>query len=419
MQEIRATLAEELDKVERGYLKIENDWISPQDKIDFKELVDSRIRFLRMESFSKGGNYPSLIAAMREYEAIEEGFAGSPAYPKAVELARQVIPALGQQLQTLARDVDFHNAEYQKSLEASTPDARAQLIAAREREDKAIADGVAADKKNGVKWVQLNPRSKPALEDYLKLASSELARVRELDTSLLSKQAELLVEADKRIAANDIAGARAKVTEAAALVGQKTDAGSKSKSKSSKSSKSKGSGQAGSYLAVVNGKINARLAAEQEKAKAKAAASDSEALTANLAKSAGQPGVPAESPAAAVPAEGGTEAPAATATEGAAPTEEPKPEVDEFAALASSKSADTKSETKGADSKAKSPSKTKTKSSKSKATEEEKEEKSRPAAVEEEGGFPVSLIVPIITALLIVVVVVMKVLGIGGKKGEE
>lgn len=409
VQEIRNTLAEELDKVERGSLKIEGEWLTPQDKIDFKDLIDSRIRFLSMSNLAQAGNINGLIGAMREFEAIEKNYYGSPAFPKAVELARQVIPNLGRQLQTMMRDVDYRNAEYEKALANSKPEAREQLTQVRAQEEKAYQEAVAADKKSGMKWVQLNPRIKASIEAYLKLASAELARVNEFDVAVLTQQAEKLVEADQLIAAGNIEGARSKITEAAAMTGQKTDTGSKSKSKSS--SKAKGGSKGGSYLATLTSKVNERTADEKSKAEARQAAAESEALTANLNKTAA---ANAEGAVAGETAEGETP----TEGEGSAAGSEPgAPEVDDFAALAGSK----KGTPKAADEKKTAAKKSKSKSDDESGEDEEGEDKpkTRPAVVEEEGGFPFGLIVPIITVLLIVTVVLLKVFGIGGKKTEE
>ncbi|GEM_PF-518909 len=408
VQEIRKTLAEELDKVERGFLKIEGEWLTPQDKIDFKELIESRIRFLSMSNLAQSGNLNGLIGAMREFENIEKNYYGSPAFPKAVDLARQVIPNLGRLLQTMQRDVDFRNAEYEKALANSKPEARDQLTKVRAREEKAYQDSVAADKKSGIKWVQLNPRVKASIEAYLKLASSELARVNEFDVAILTQQAEKLVEADKLIAEGNIEGARSKISEAAALTGQKTATATKSKSGSK--SNTKGAAKGGSYLATLSAKVAERTADEKAKAEARKAAAESEALTANLNKTAG---ATAEGTPAGTTAEG--EPP--TAADGtAAETEAAAPAVDDFAALASSK----KGVSKEAEQKKPAAKKSKSKNEDESDEEEgEDEPKSRPAVVEEEGGFPFGLIVPIITVLLIVTVVLLKVFGIGGKKTEE
>ncbi|NLT72552.1 MAG: hypothetical protein GXX91_17905 [Verrucomicrobiaceae bacterium] len=415
VEEIRNTLAEELDKVERGFLKIEGEWFSPQDKIDYKALIESRVRFLSMTQLAAADNLNGYIGAMREFETIEKSYYGSPVFPRAVELAREIVPKLGRQLQTLARNVDYRNAEYEQSLANSTPDAREQLVQARAREEKAYQDSLAADKQAGLKWVQLNPRIKASIDDYLSLASSELARINTFDIDALTQQAEKLVEADKLIAQDELEKARSLIAEAAAITGQKVSSTSKSKSRSKSKSKSKGTSGPGSYIAALNTKVNERLAEEKAKADARKAAAESEALTAALNKTtAAESG---EDKAEDKPAAEGEDTPAGEAPDGEEPApDEAKPEapaVDDFAALAGSGRSSAK-----ADDEEKPSGKKKSKSRKSDDGEEKS--KARPAVVvEEEGGFPTHLIVPILTVLLIVTVVLLKVLGIGGKKSEE
>ncbi len=422
VKEIRATLADELDKVERGFMKLEGDWLSPQDKVAYKELVESKIRLLRMESNVKGNNYNNFIAAMREFEVIEENFSGSPAFPKAIELAKQVVPALGRQLQSMAAAVDYQNAEYEKAMAGSTPESRLQLTAAREREDRNYADSVAADKKAGIKWVQFNPRNKQSIEEALRLAATELGRIQAYDTAALTKQAGLLVEADKLIAAEKIAEAKTKIAEAADIVGQSPGT---TPSKSKSTSKGKGNAKAGSYLAILNGKINDHLAEEQAKAKAKEAASESEALTANLRKKeeevkANETPEDAGNPA---PEEGGSgeKTKEGEMKEGEETSE--KPVVDEFAALGVTTKGTSK---KTGEKEKEAPKKPKSKSKKDPADEGTGEDedgdvvkKPRPAAVVEEEGLPFWVIPGGITLLAVIGIAVMKFLGIGGKKSAD
>jgi hypothetical protein len=418
VKEIRATLADELDKSERGFMKLEGEWLSPQDKVAYKELIESKIRLLRMETSAKGNNYSQLIAAMREFEVLEENYFGSPAFPKAVELAKQVVPTLGRQLQTMAASVDYQNAEYEKALAASTPEARVQLTAARAREDQSFTDSIAADKKAGVKWIQFNPRNKQGIEEVLRLAATELPRIQAFDTAALTKQAELLVEADKLIAADKITEAKAKVAEATAIVGQTPVANS---SKSKPSSKSKGSSKSGSYFATLNTKINSRITEEQAKAKAKEAASESEALTANLRKTEVAKG--AEATEEAEKSEGNEGEPGEKAEEGEMKeAEAEKPVVDEFAALgATPKGASKKSEEKEKETSKKSKSKSKKSSSdeEEEGDDEDEVKKPRPAPVVEDEGLPFWIIPGGITLLAVIGIVVMKVLGLGGQKSDD
>jgi hypothetical protein len=414
VKEIRETLAKELDQVERGYLKLENDWITPQDKIDFPELVDSRIRLARMLVYAKTPNINSYISALREYEFIEENYLGSPAFPKAVATGIDTISSLGRQLQTLSANAEYQRIEFERSLAIASPENRAQITAARAREDKMFSERVDADKKAGIKWVQLNFRNKASIDEYLKLAGSELARLREFDLAGLAAQSEELVAVDKLVAANQIADARSRLTVAAAMMGQKTGP-------TSSKSKSKSVAATGSYLAALNAKISAKEAEEREKAKAKDAASDSEALTANLKGSADGKGDASKGAPDSEPGK----APEGTKDADEKGEDKPAEPVDEFAALSGGKkssetSADSKAKEKG--SKTKSETKPKAKSTESEEDGEEgKTRKPRPAPVviEEEDGFPFWVIPAGITLLAIIAIVVMKLLGIGGKKGEE
>ena len=374
VKEIKSKLEAELDKIERGFFKIEDDWISPQDKVDFQTLIESRVRLLRLRGLASSGSYNGLIGAMREYEILEENYSGSPAFASATELALKIIPALGGQLQNVARDVDFRNAEFEKSKAALDEVAMAQIDGARAREDANYSASVVADKKAGIKWIRLNARSKPALEAYLKLASTELNRIKQYDPALLSAQAEKLVVVDKLIAEGNLTAAKVRLTEAAAMTGKKVS------SRSSRSSKG------GSYTLGLNIKLNQRLAAEAELQKSKSEAAQSEALTANLKKSGEKmPNDDAE------PTEG---------------DEETESAQDAFAALADVDKKSDKENQEGESSKGS-----------TKTSAKDKDDRPLPS-VEEEGGFSLSMLVPILTVLLIVAVVLLKVLGIGGKKEE-
>ena len=157
--------------------------------------------------------------------------------------------------------------------------------------------------------------------------------------------------------------------------------------------------------------MNARLADEKSKAEARKAAAESEALTANLNKTV--------NPATGEPMEPSVTEGDEAAAVGKDPTE--TAEVDDFAALAGTKKGGAKADDKKTASK-KSKAKSAGSSSKKEKDDEEGDDgdvKARPAIVEEEGGFPFGLIVPIITGLLILTVVLLKLFGPGSKKSEE
>lgn len=396
VKKIKATLEEELDKVERGWMQLEGEWISPQDKIAFENLIESRIHFLKMQAFADARNYNGYISAMREFEAIETKHYGSPAFPKGVELARQILPSLGRQLQNMWRDVEARNAEFERNKAALDSVARQQVEAARAREEANYQKTLKADKDAGINWVRLNPRSKDSIEGYISHVKEEMAKLEGYDVETLAAQAEKLVAVDKLIAEGNLGAAKTKLAEAAAMSGEKVTTGSK-KSKSKKGRNS--------YIGALNSKLNEQLADRAAKAEAESAAKKSEALTANLKKTTG-------------PKAGEEEKPKEGEAEGEEAAKKPESaSMDDFAALAAKKPSEEGA--KGKEKSSKSSDKKKKSSSKDEDEDEDEKKEKRPRPpVDEGGGFNFTIVIWIGTALLVLAVVLMKVLGIGGKKEE-
>jgi cobalamin biosynthesis Mg chelatase CobN len=265
---------------------------------------------------------------------------------------------------------------------------------------------LAADKKAGIKWVRLEPRSKTSIESYLKLASTEYERIKAYDPAAVRAQAAQLVEVDKAIASGDYDVAGQKLTAASGLSGQKADTKSKTKSKSKTS-----------YITHLRTKLTEQVAAKTAAAKAAADAAKSEALTAGLIKQQ-ESNSPEIKVATEPAADGSTPAPAEAA---------PVTAGDLFSALSTNQAAKPAAETAPPKKPTKpsgsaSPAKPKPSAKDETAEDEDEEaiERPRSAPVEEEsGGFSFGLVVPILTVVLILAIVLLKVLGIGGKKSDD
>ena len=405
VEEIKKTLAEELDKVERGNIKIEQDWYSPQDQINFKTLIASRVSLLRMQNYTKQGNYNGYIAALREYEKIEENYFGTPAYPAALSAAQKIVPTLGKQLQTMLRDVEYRNAEWEKNKAQMDEASRAQVEAARMREEETYKANLAADKKAGIKWVRLNPRSKPSIESYLKLAAAEMPKLKTYDIEKLNAQAKQLVEIDKMVAANQLDRAKVLLDKAAAmnlLPGDDTASSSSSKKRRSSSSRSRSRKKgAKSYVGALYQKIDEKVQERTLLEKAAEAAKASESLTGTLKTSENKDEAGEEGK------EGGDdEAMADKASEG---------DPDLFAALAQ---ADAKKKDED-DKKKSSKSKSRKKSSSRSDDDDDDDDKEKRPPVDSGGGINFMYVVWGICGLLLLAVAALKFLGIGGKKDDD
>lgn len=379
VEEIKKTLEEELDKVERGNIKLEGEWYTPQDRNDFPKLIESKIVLFRMKNNAAGGRYLNNISAMRDYETLETRYFGTPAHAEAIALAQRILPVLGQQVQGLRRDVDVKNAQWEASKNALNTVDRQRVEAARAREEAQLAAAVAADKKAKIKWTRINTRSASDLDSYIKFAGDEYRRIKSYDPKLVADRAEALVKVDKLIKDGDLDRARAMLSEAAAMP--------ISTSSSSKPPSSKGSSN---YAGALSAKLNEKVADQKEIAKAAEDAKKSEALSAKLKESENK-----SSP------EDLLDAVADANADGEEMPEKPS-NVDDFDLLANApveKKEEPKKET--------------TKKSKTKTKEKAERRPPPPPAPE---PFPFHLIGIGLAVLAGVGIGVMKVLGIGGKK---
>jgi DNA polymerase III gamma/tau subunit len=384
---MKATLEEELDKVERGFIKLEEDWVSPQEKAQFPELVRSRIGLLRMQRIAKGGNHNSIIGAMREFENIEENYYGTPAFPRAVEFARQLLPNLGAQLQRMSRDVDYRNAEFERTKAQMDEVARQGIDAARAREEAQYQAGLATDKKAGIRWVRLNARSKASIDGYFKMASDEMKSLNTFDIEGLKKQSGALKEVDELIAKNNFLLAESKLEDAAKIP---TRINADPKKKYSKK------GSKGSYLSTLKTKLNQQKAKQEELAKAQEEAAKSQALSKNMKSDKSEKKDAAE----------GEDLEAAA-------SDQDKQRAAEEALEALAASAPKKKEEEKS-SKSKTKSKKSSKRDEDADEKEEKRERVRPSGGG--GGISITRIIQIGTVLLLIAVVAFKYLGIGGNK---
>ncbi|MDC3352930.1 hypothetical protein OAV87_02210 [Verrucomicrobiales bacterium] len=380
VKKIKATLEEELDKVERGFIKVYEDWVSPQEKAQFPELVRSRIGLLRMQRIAKGGNHNSIIGAMREFENIEENYYGTPAFPRAVELAKQLLPNLGAQLQRMSRDVDYRNAEFERTKAQMDEIARQGIDAARAREEAQYQAGLAADKEAGIRWVRLNVQSKASIDGYFKMASDEMKSLNAFDIEGLKKQSEALKEVDELIAKNNFLLAESKLEDAAKIP---TRINADPKKKYSKK------GSKGSYLSTLKTKLNQQKAKQEELAKAQEEAAKSQALSKNMKSDNSD-------------------------KKDAAEGEDKQKAAEEALAALAASAPEKKEEEKSSKSKTKSKKSSKRDEDEDEDEKEEKRERVRSSGGG--GGISITRIIQIGTVLLLIAVVAFKYLGIGGNK---
>ncbi len=406
-EEVRKILAEletELDQVERGGLKIDGEWVNAKDRQQFKALTESRIRGV---SFKRKVAQRDLLGALRDFEVLEERYLGAPAHVEAIETTKQLLPAFGDELTRMLRDVEYRNKKWEEDKGLLDEVERARVENARAQEIANYDRAVAQEKAAGIKWLSINQNSDQSLGGTISLVRAEIERLGAIDIAALRSMSERLVEADKMIAENKLDDARTAIAEANALFsGKDLDPKAKSKPRKPSSSSKKGSTDKEppvptSYTEALNYKIAEteeaiKLAKEQE-----AIAAKGDAVSGVISAS--------DAPVDAVAGDAADAGDASAADGGSA--------------LADLMGSTKKTEEKEEDTKKKPTSTKKSSSAKSSAADDDEdgeEKPSRPAVVADEGGgISFQMIMIGVAVLMAVAIGVMKLLGIGGKKEES
>lgn len=399
VSEILKTLNEELDKVERGYQKIEDEWFSPEDRQNFSMRVEAKKRYLAMQNQVAQHNLPAYVQAMRSFQILDENHFGSPGHAQAVAGVKELLPVIGQTATRFLRDVNARNQQFERDKELLDAGAKAQVLAAREREEIMYQRSLAADKAAGVKWVGVNIRSTESLTALITLVKSEIERLKSVDAVALKARAEKLYEADKLIAEDKLVDAKVIVSQIEALPGEPKLKSSRKKKKSSSSDKSPEKA-AKSYYVAVSQKLADKLAAEAQ-------ATADAAAEAEAAKVVGN-GKKKDDKSAAAPAGGDGDA---AAKGGNAAATEPSGRRNILGVIAKSDETEVKEE----------PEEKKKKPTKKKKTgtnwdEKRKAAEARGGSGSSGGGYPIWVYTVGIAVVLGAVVGVMKAMGIGGAK---
>ncbi|MCB1085826.1 MAG: hypothetical protein KDM63_02175 [Verrucomicrobiae bacterium] len=402
VEKILADLTDELDKVERGSVKLEGEWISAQDRKQFEALTNSRIRLVVMRQNIAQRN---LLGALRDFEILEEQYYGTPAFATALGEVRQVLPAFGGFVQQSLASVKLRNEQWEKDKGVLDEVARKQVEAARAAELANFKRANDQEKAAGVKWMTVNNNSAESLTATLNLVKAEIDRLGKIDVNEMTQLGEKLVAVDKLIAEGKLAEAKQGLAEA---TGTKV-----SSSKSSSSSSKSGSKSKTTYIIALTSKIK-----ETE---------------GSIAEAKKQAEIAAQGDKTASAIKGGDAPPLVSATVGdGTAAEGTAAAADQASALTGLMAAggDSKGGDKGKADEAskKAPAKKTTASSSKKkaaSTDDDDEDEDKPArnapvdSDDEEGGLSVTNYIQIGAGVLVLVVVVMKLLGVGGKKKEE
>ena len=151
---ILKTLEEEYEKAVAGGLKLQNKWISPEERRRDAYGIDARLEFADMVAAKESSD---LKMALRHFEKIQSDFAGSTHYAKASALAIEAMKSYQPILQQRMAQVQFKRQDRERARATLPANVRAQNKAAQDKADATYLKLVARETNEiKTKWLTLN-----------------------------------------------------------------------------------------------------------------------------------------------------------------------------------------------------------------------------------------------------------------------
>jgi tetratricopeptide (TPR) repeat protein len=208
-----AALKAERQRVQRGEVKYLGAWLSPDEAARRKPQIEAQQLFATMKDLAARGDY---VGALNTFSRIEKGYPGTRTFPEAVELARQIVPALKQDVERRQRAAKAQEAEFQQRVALIPEPGRTQTLAARKREQEQAEAALSRAEKSGVTWKPLLPRSPRSLDNLARQAAAEATRLAALPVPAMRASIEITDRAKRSISGKDYATAEALLKEATA-----------------------------------------------------------------------------------------------------------------------------------------------------------------------------------------------------------
>jgi hypothetical protein len=405
-------LEEEKEKVQLGAIKLEGEWISMEERQLYRFAIEARIRHQRMKQ--KMAN-KDILGALREFEVIDERYQETPAQAAALGSALKLLPSWGQNLERQLSNVEFLNKQDEEAAKNLKADELTQIRQAKAAEQARFEQAIANEKSRGILWTSVNFRSSESLQNAVALVKSQLTTLRAIDANALSAQAQTLQEANRLIGEGSLSAARGKIAEA-------TGKSSSKKSKRS-SSKSSGADTATRYSVWLLSEIAKKEQELEDTAKAAAAkiADAKKTGTAAVVSDEGDEKAGTKGDAD-MPEKKDGEGEEEGKTDDSKDGEEkaaakPQTRAEIVAAERARREAKKAAEGTDKDSDDKKSKPKPKRPAPKKSDDKEEGSDDEPAAISSGGGFSPKYIIWGIAGLLIITVIVLKVLGIGGKGG--
>lgn len=206
----------EKERVDAGEVKYLSQWLSKEEAERRLVQIQGLAQFGAMQAQAARND---IMGALLTFEQLENARSNTRAYPDAVDLARQLLPRLLQEVKSRARTLAYQDTEFQKEVSMVSEPRKSELTDAYRRE-QAQFDAAIAAAKSSSKWPPLMVRSAKSLDAVQKTAEAEIGRLATVNTQKMRDSIILVDQARTAIGLNDLKEADSLLQRAVSLWSQ-------------------------------------------------------------------------------------------------------------------------------------------------------------------------------------------------------
>jgi hypothetical protein len=202
----------EKEHLDAGEVKFEGKWISKNEADKRQVQIQGQSLFAAMSAQNAAGDP---VGALNTFDQLEKTAGTTRAYPRAVELAKTILPALSQSVDRNLDRLKIETATWEKNAATVlTPEQKAQALAAQKAEQAGYDATLAANK---LKWPPLLTRSEKALLAIRTIILTEKTRLIAIPLGQMKDSVDKTDKAREALAAKDSAAADSLLKESLAL----------------------------------------------------------------------------------------------------------------------------------------------------------------------------------------------------------
>jgi hypothetical protein len=216
-EEILATLKEESTKAAEGYIKVGDDWVSPEDRQKDSTAVDAKIALYQMQVDLKA---EKPINVLRDFDKFEVQYKGTEAFVPALDAAQSALLVAAAKVKTAINDFAYTKQERERKWALMPENERMEVekLYAQQQED--FNKRIDAEKKEKIKWLTVNPDSEASLKAVAELIKKEVTRLAGFDKNVLAEGADLIVQAREEVDKGNYSAATTILREASVVIGR-------------------------------------------------------------------------------------------------------------------------------------------------------------------------------------------------------